>query len=1184
MYLKSIEMHGFKSFAGRIVLSFNEGIIGIVGPNGSGKSNISDAVRWVLGEQSAKSLRGANMQDVIFAGTENRKALSFAYVCLTLDNSDHVLPIEFDEVSISRRIYRSGESEYQINKSNCRLKDIQELFYDTGIGKEGYSIIGQGQIERILSSKPEDRREIFDEAVGIVKYKKRKEASIRRLEEEEANLGRIEEVLGDLTERIEPLRQQSEKARKYLQIKERQKSLDINLYLLEGGKMEEDLSKLKEDKNNLSIQLDETTRAIEEKRDSYGEFSRKLHETEQKLESLRSQERDFASHKGELGTQVQVLEEKIKLSEGILNSSKEQETDITNETKRLEDELASYESSLKDNKEVLSQVEERLNRARNYSKELDDKIKTLTRESEELNKSLLTLKDERIEINTEKQKYETKIEQLNIQKSTLTQKQLTEGTKRESISKLLSESEENFKNASNVYADLSEKCEKQKEKSSNLQDKISGNRSKVEELRRQLAVLESRLESVRNIAERYEGYGAAVRSLMKNKDNMSGIVGVVADLLKTDKKYENAMETALGGAIQNIVTKDEAAAKAGVEYLKSNHLGRATFLPITAVKGREGDFADILSEKCVEGLASNLVRCDKAYEDICKYLLGRIIVADNMDNALNLAKRHGYKYNIVTLDGEQLRPGGSISGGRFKNNSNLLGRTREVEDLEGKIRDATEQIKDVQSKLEEYQTAYGLNLEDLEEAEKNRQEALVTLNVAKISYDNEKESLLAFDRDKAALLDEKEQLESQAKEFAIKKEEMSLLLSNSEDKQAEIEERLSQIATEIDENTYMEDTATRNLSEIQIEEANAKSDVAHVEENIERIKAEIEKVKNQSETAKERRKSLLQEIDDSKDKILKIQEAINNHDDAFAALRATIDDMEKSKQDMHAQNAEFLDERDRLQATQNNLEKEGIRLDNQIEKLDVSIRTMRDHIWDEYELTYHNAFEYKNESLTDPVKIRGELNDIAKSLREIGSVYVDSIEEYEKVREKYEFLTTQAGDLREGRDRLIDIIRDLDAEMKARFETGFEEISKEFNKVFKELFGGGEGILKLSDTNVLESGISIIAQPPGKKLSNIMQMSGGEKALTAIAILFAILNLKPSPFCLLDEIEAALDEQNVDRFAKYLNNLTNNTQFIIITHRRGTMNAANSLYGITMQEKGISSLVSVSLIEDELDA
>ncbi len=1185
MYLKSIEMHGFKSFAGRFVLSFNEGITGIVGPNGSGKSNVSDAVRWVLGEQSAKTLRGANMQDVIFSGTESRKALSFAYVCLTLDNSDHILPLDYDEVSISRRIYRSGESEYQINKVNCRLKDVQELFYDTGIGKEGYSIIGQGQIERILSSKPEERREIFDEAVGIVKYKKRKEASLKRLKEEEDNLARIEDVLGELTDRIDPLKSQADIAREFLTIKERQRALDINLFLLEEENTERETEELNKQKSDLSAGIDELNKEEKRLESQFEEFSRELGEIDEKIRVLRNREREVSDKKGDMASKIKILEERINSGFNLMETLSEREKSIEVQLADNKEELGKYKTKHEKDSKVLETATEKLRSAIKYSNDLNEEIKNLTTKTEELNKSLLSLKDNRLEVISEKQKYETRIEQINIQKATLTQRQLEHGTQLENLSNNLNSLKEEFFSLSDEYEAVKAEEESCQARANSFEDKMEDTRNAIEEAGKTLVSLRTRRETIKNIAERYEGYGGAVRNIMERQQSFPGVVDVVANLFFTDKKYETAIETALGGALQNIVTRDEKSAGECIDFLKKNRHGRVTFLPVTSVKPHEEfKYKEALNEEGAIALASELITCDSDFIDIGEFLLGRILVCTDYNFALKIAKKYKYRLNIVTLEGEQLRPGGSVTGGSYRNSSNLMGRTRELDELLSNIRDIEENIEGYSKKLEEYQIARDLAEKELKEKIKKREEGAIILNTKSIALKQIETELSSLAQKKEDRINERADLEKSAAELLVKKEEISIILESTLNQEEEINESITELSEKIDENTYLLDTATRNLNEIQIEEANAKSETSFSSQNMERLKLEINRLEDELKGIGEKKEEILRERGENTREIENIKNNIVESDTSFKQLLADIEEVQMLRDEKQKENKSFLLEKDRISKELGNLEKEGIRLEAKIEHINEAKTQRADRIWEEYELTYHNAMAYRKEDMSDRDRMSRELSEIASRLRNMGPVNTAAIEEYANVSERYEFLTSQCEDLKEARERLLDIIDDLNVQMQDKFKEGFAEISREFDRVFKELFGGGEGKLVLSDEkDLLESGISIIAQPPGKKLSNMMQLSGGEKSLTAIAILFAILNLKPSPFCLLDEIEAALDEQNVDRFSKYLGKLTDNTQFIIITHRRGTMNAADRLYGITMQEKGISTLVSVSLIEDELE-
>ncbi len=1185
MYLKSIELYGFKSFAHKMKFEFHNGITGIVGPNGSGKSNVADAVRWVLGEQSAKQLRGASMQDVIFAGTEARKPLSYAYVALTMDNSDHVLPVDYEEVTIARRVYRSGESEYLLNGAPCRLKDVAELFYDTGVGKEGYSIIGQGQIEKILSGKPEDRRELFDEAVGIVKYKKRKAASVKKLESERENLVRVNDILSEQERRIGPLEKQSEDAKKYLKYKEDLKKIDVNSFLLELDRLQGNLDQVLKNYDIASHDLESSKTAQEEIRTKYDALEQEIADLDQKIENLKQEQSDSTILKGKLENEIALLEEQIRSA----NASDEQQA---NRIAEIEKDKADKEKQLNDFKvdkeshdKTLSEAVERLNEVKaNYSK-LQDSIVSNNEKIDADNKAIMEILSNRASIKSKEQRLETMLEQSNIRKAKLTQRLLERKTREEDLDVAVSLAEDEFKNAQGLLLDLQDKDKELTEKAIDWKKKAKKTSEDLQLKRDEFSRVSTKLESVKNIAERYEGYGNSTRRVMEQKGKISGIEGVVSDLIHVEKKYEMAIETALGGNIQNIVTADENCAKKLISYLKENKLGRATFLPLTSVDGR-GNFkkTEVLNEKGVLGLASELVSCDSKFDGVVAYLLGRVVVTDNIDSAIALAKKNNYSIHIVTTDGEYLAPGGSMAGGHFKNKSNLLGRNREIEELEEKLDILSKEMDELKTRASEIDTAASLLDSDKEDNTAKLNEAAIALNTAKMNLDRaneqKKESLTAYE----GLSKESEELEIQLSEIAAGRKEIELEKQESEAKEAELKAEIKKLSDEVDEKTYMETSVNRTLSEILIEEANARSNVEFVQQNIDRVLSEIERCDSDINTIKQNAQSSKEETENKKQRIEEIKSTIIASDDSYGKLENEIKETIAKREEMNSSHKNFFEQRQEISDRIAELDKECYRLDSQKEKINDAISYQNNYMWNEYELTYHNAEELKDPEFNDLDQMKKDANKIKNAIRSMGNVNVNAIEEFKELSERYNFLKGQHDDLVEAEASLVRIIEELDEGMKKQFAEGFKDIQVQFDKAFKELFGGGHGTLELvDDENLLETGIIINAQPPGKKLINMMQMSGGEKSLTAIALLFAIQNLKPSPFCLLDEIEAALDDANVDRFAGYLHKLTKNTQFIVITHRRGTMNAADRLFGITMQEKGVSALVSVNLIESQLD-
>ncbi len=1185
MYLKSIELYGFKSFAHKMKFEFHNGITGIVGPNGSGKSNVSDAVRWVLGEQSAKQLRGASMQDIIFAGTETRKPLSYAYVALTMDNSDHVLPVDFEEVTIARRVYRSGESEYLLNGTPCRLKDVSELFYDTGVGKEGYSIIGQGQIEKILSGKPEDRRELFDEAVGIVKYKKRKAASVKKLESERENLVRVNDILSEQERRIGPLEKQSEDAKKYLKLKEDLKKIDVNSFMLEVDRLQSNLEEVEKNSTIATEQLESSKTAQEEIRIKYDSLEQEITELDETIEALKKEQSDSTLLKGKLENEIALLEEKIRSANATDENLASRVAEIESEKASKEASLAEYKKEKEELDKTLEEAVERLTSVKNNYSELQSAIVANNEKIEGNNKAIMELLTNRASIKSKEQRLETMLEQTNIRKAKLTQRLLERKTREEDLDVAVSLAEEEFKNAQSLLLELQDKDKEFSAKSAEWKTKSKKTSEELQAKKDEFARIQTRLESIKNIAERYEGYGNSTRRVMEQKGKIKGIEGVVSDIIHVEKKYEMAIETALGGNIQNIVTADEACAKELIRFLKDNKLGRATFLPLTSVDGR-GNFkkTEVLNEKGVLGLASELVTCDSKFDGVIAYLLGRVVVTDHIDSAIALAKKNNYSIHIVTIDGEYLAPGGSMAGGHFKNKSNLLGRNREIEELEGKLDVISKEMDELKQRASDIETASALLESDREENTAKLNEAAITLNTAKLGLDRaneqKKESLTAYE----GLSRESEELEAQLTEIAAGRKEIEFEKNESESKEAELKAEIQKLSDEVDEKTYMETSVNRTMSEVQIEEANARQKVDFVQENVNRVTAEIEKCVSDIASLKENAKSTKEETEAMKTRIEEIKTTISSSDESFGELENKIKEATEKKESLNNSHKNFFEQRQEISDRISELDKEIYRLENQKEKINDAISYQNNYMWNEYELTYHSAEELKDPEFNDLDQMKKDASKIKSAIRAMGNVNVNAIEEYKELSERYNFLKGQHDDLVEAEASLVRIIDELDEGMRKQFAEGFKDIQREFDKAFKELFGGGHGSLALVDEDdLLETGIIINAQPPGKKLINMMQMSGGEKSLTAIALLFAIQNLKPSPFCLLDEIEAALDDANVDRFANYLHKLTKNTQFIVITHRRGTMNAADRLFGITMQEKGVSALVSVNLIESQLD-
>ncbi len=1185
MYLKSIEMQGFKSFANKIVLEFHEGITGIVGPNGSGKSNVGDAVRWVLGEQSAKQLRGGNMQDVIFSGTEARRPLGYASVAITLDNSDHKLNIDFEEVTVTRRLYRSGESEYLLNGSTCRLKDIYELFYDTGIGKEGYSIIGQGQIDKILSGKPEERRELFDEAAGIVKFKKRKATTLKKLEEEQQNLVRVTDILSELSRQLEPLEKQSESARIYLKKKEELKQQEVNLFLIEMKNIETQILEITSKYEAASSQLDKSKHNFEKTKQEYEKLEHELEDLDERISSARDQSSQDALTKQHLENQIELLKEQIHNSQVNVEHDKERMETILEEIKKRNQSKEEHQKDQGQLNASLENVHQRKETEEGILRSLRTRMEECRCEIENEKAEIIGILNQRGSIKGKIQRFDAMLEQTSIRKAQLNQRlfrlKSDEGQQVSTLDALNSD-----------YENLEVQVKQKKKEYEEIEHKISAIQKELTEQNRQLEIGQttfhreaSRLESLRNITERYDGYGNSIKKIMELKEKNPGIHGVVADLFRTRKKYETALETALGGSIQNIVTDNENTAKYLIEYLKRGRFGRATFLPLTSMnKNQRFQGESALHESGVIGVAKDLVEYDPVYEGLCSHLLGRTLIVDHIDHAIALGRKYHHSFRMVTLEGELLSPGGSMSGGAFRNNSNLLGRRREIEELDSSVKALKEELdsslKSVSDNKNERNRLRDLRTEKNEEL----QHLYLRQNTIKMSISQAREKTLDIRNGFDGISKESMEIESQIEEIGRNKRAIEEELDASKHRESELNASILTLQDKLDADSKIERDKSHSLESIRLEYANLKQKDEFLSENLKRLDEEIRRFLDEESQVK---KTIEEESNDALRKetdIQKIRETIEFAVQTDVENREKIQKFLKKKETLNATHKTFFKQREELSSDISRMDKECYRLNTQKEKLEEAKDGRINYMWEEYEITPVHAEKLRSDKDQEPVKIKKLVSEIKEAIKKLGSVNVNAIEDFKEVKQRHEFLENQHTDLVKAAETLRGIVEELDTGMRKQFSEKFQEIRVEFDKAFKELFGGGKGILELTEEeDVLESGIRIISQPPGKKLQNMMQLSGGEKALTAIALLFAIQNLKPSPFCLLDEIEAALDDSNVTRFAKYLHKLTKNTQFIIITHRRGTMNAADRLYGITMQEKGVSTLVSVNLIENELD-
>ena len=1181
MYLKRLEMQGFKSFAEKTVLEFMPGITTVIGPNGSGKSNISDAIRWVLGEQSMKSLRGAKSEDIIFAGTQNRKSLGFAEASLVFDNSDNRLPVEYQEVVVTRKIYRSGESGYYINKTPCRLKDILELFMDTGIGKDGYSIIGQGKIDEILSNKSEDRRHIFEEAAGVVKYRVRKAESEKKLEHTKLNLLRINDILAEIENNIEPLKIQSEKARKFLDLREELKSIEIGLFIYNINSYKEKLTKIIEDEEILKNDNNEATTKLENITSLKEKLKQEIDEITNQIESM--QNIGFESEK-----EIERINSEINVSKERISNNEENYSRFDKEIEEIKLRNVSLEE------ERQSKLEKKNNLFTNkerFQKELEEKEKELEELTKKLSDKELEIEDKKkqVEQNTDL-KYEKTANISTIEANIENIEKRTKQINSEidlGISELDATRLTKEEIAKTFYEIESKKAEADKQLNSILnkkeeaENKIKKFENEINALSSEYRVKESRLKFLEETEKEKEGYVKSVKSLLlgcdKDASLKKGMHGVLANIINSPKEYETAIEMSLGAALQNIVTDTEQDAKKMVEYLRTNNLGRASFLPIASVKGKKLDKYNSKGINGIIGIASDLVKFDKKYDQIVLSLLGKTVVVEDMDTAIALAKQNNYSFRIVTVKGDLINPSGAITGGSVVQKTvNILGRAREIEDLKKGLSKLKSKIEKLEKEKQEYLDSSEDVLEEIAALEKNMQDI-------DIVYATDKQKLIAVEENISKvetrlekLRAEKEELANQKQKNITNKEKEELDIKELSEKNLELNAIIEQFANLNKDNQRYIDDLNMDVTNLKISVSSFDESEASIDEMVERIDQDINnnnlsienKIK-QKEEIKVDNSNLENKIKELESETQEIKHKVENSSSEVTKLKESRisknEELSKAENDFTTQ-IEILD----------GLKEQLLKIDMKKSKVEQDIEGLVNKLWEEYELTPNNVEDYtKPENVQETTK---RVNSLRNKIKDLGSINIDSIEEYNQTKQRYDFMCEQRLDLEDGITKLKKVIQDMTNIMKDQFAKQFEVINKNFGEVFKELFGGGKAELTLTDPeNILECGIDINVQPPGKKLQNMTLLSGGEKAFTAIALLFAILKINPSPFCVLDEIEAALDDVNVYRYADYLKKFTKNTQFLVITHRKGTMEAADTVYGITMEENGISKLLSMKL-------
>ncbi len=1180
MYLKRLELQGFKSFADKTILELMPGITTVIGPNGSGKSNISDAIRWVLGEQSMKSLRGTKSLDIIFAGTQNRKSLGFAEASLVFDNSDGALPIEYTEVTVTRKIYRSGETGYYINKVPCRLKDVLELFMDTGIGKDGYSIIGQGKIDEILSNKSEDRRHIFEEAAGIVKYRTRKQESEKKLEHTKLNLLRINDILTEIEGNLEPLQMQADKAKKYLNLREELKNIEIGLFVYNIEKYKQDLEKVVQDIEIMQSQCNDEEGRLERVKILKEELKSSIDEITETIENMSNIGFESQKQIEQLNSDINVAKTRIannnENNDRYLKEIEEQNAKI----KELKDEIEQKEAK-KDN---LKQNKEK------FEKELNEKQAELDKLTEKLSSKELEIEGYKhtVEENTDK-KYELQSEinaqNINYQNFEKRQAQIKQemqstiseldGTRlnKEDIAKQFNEIENKKNKAQNSLNEVA----KQREEAN---QKIKSFESNINILSSEMRIKESRLKFLIETEKEKEGYIKSVKSLLKDCENIKelgkGMNGVLANIIEVPDDLQIAIEMCLGASLQNIVTETETDAKRLVEHLRKNNLGRASFLPISSVKGKKLDKIKG-NESGVIGIASDLIKYNKKYEQIILNLLGRTVIVDNMDTAIKVAKQNGYTFRIVTTEGDLINPSGAITGGSVaKKTVNILGRGKEIEKLEKEIKNLKQKIEKLENDKQNYEESIEGILELSANLEKELQEIDITYATEKQKVISINENIEKLEKRLNRLKEEQANLEKQKEEAVSTKGDLQVEIN----KIVEQNEELSKIITEFaelnkDDQKYIDDL-NFDITNLKISVSSFDESEASIQEIQERINQELEN----AHTSIENKNTQIEQIKkDNEELETSIQETLQKIEEVKESVNSSSSKIEELKKERAQKSEKLSKQEDEITAkfkVIEDLKGQLVKLDVKKTKIEEDINGIINKMWEEYELTPNNAEQYQkpeNVALT-----QRRVNSLRTEIRELGSVNVDSIEEYKNLKDRYDFMSEQRLDLENTMGKLRKVISDMTQIMKEQFKEKFKVINKNFGEVFAELFGGGKAELTLEDEeNILECGIDITVQPPGKKLQNMMLLSGGEKAFTAIALLFAILKINPAPFCVLDEIEAALDDVNVFRYADYLKKFTDHTQFLVITHRKGTMEVADTVYGVTMEESGISKLLSMKL-------
>ena len=1178
MYLKRLEIKGFKSFPTKTEIVFNEGITAIVGPNGSGKSNISDAIRWVLGEQSAKSLRGDKLEDVIFVGTEAKKAMNYCEVAITLDNSDNKLDLGFSEVTIKRRAYRTGESEFFLNNKSCRLKDIKEILLDTGIGKDGYSIVEQGKVDEILSNNPVNRRKVFDEACGISKFRYKKQEAERNLKHTKENLERIDDIYIEIENQLKPLFLQQEKAVKYLEFNKKLKVLEVNSCIKEVAELEAELDELNKHSNLLGSQSSEIQKqkstlekAVEETNIEIENINDGINKSQDYINTIKS----VISQKD---AQVNLINEKIRNCKNEIERNKEEIIYIKEKLNSDKITLEKLINQKYEKEKIINDLNIDIKSIESNNKESRDKIETINRDLE-------NLKDEIINLLNNKQDATSKLSTLNANKENINLRKETIDLDIREIKYKIDKKIEEVSKASAKLEDKTKSMESLKNdevKTNNdfniLLNKSNNIEKQIQNSKYSLNDYKSKLNIYIEMENHYEGFNKGVKEVLKNK-NLQGIQGALGQVIEVPSKFEKSIEASLGAYMQNIITNDESSAKFAINYLKKNNLGRVTFLPMNIIKSNKIDTRNIKVGTSFIGIASDLIKFDDKYRNIIENILGRTIIIDNIDNAIKFAKENNHKFKVVTLDGEILNPGGSLTGGSLRVSGNILSRKRLINEYKEKIEllkaeidrlyieknEVDNNTKIIKEKLK--QISIDINSLDkeiiIENAELNKfKEEIKSLKISVEKLENEKDGL------------------GSNLEYILEKSKL-------------IKDDILSIDTKHDENKLQIESLTNKLKEYnslyeddKLKFDNLNLNLVKHNQIYESIIRDIQRISEENKTLENKYVQIEKSLNDKTIETSKLEEDIVIEETEKISLNKQLVDNTRSLETKKLSKESLKEKLEDLNKESKNIDRQYIDLKESLFKVESKIERLKsnreDHInslFEKYEITLDQAIEMKDDNLDVDKRY---LENIRKEIRNLGNVNLDSIKEYEHIKERHDFYSEQKKDLEQSIEVIEKLIYELEENMKKEFESNFNKINENFKFVYKRLFGGGNGELKIVDkNNILESDIEITAQPPGKKMKNLNLLSGGEKALTAISILFSIILAKPTPFCILDEIEAPLDDANIFRFGEFLKELSNDTQFISVTHRRGTMEAADYIYGVTMQEKAISKVLSLKLKEAE---